>query len=58
VSDSETDDTREPIPDTDFYRKMSRGHRIRTGHALEGYLVTEDGVSVLTRTCACSEKGY
>jgi hypothetical protein len=58
MTDIVTEDNREPIPDTDFYRRMNRGHRIRTGHDLEGYLVTEDGVSVLTRTCACSQRGY
>ena len=34
-----------PIPDTPFYAKMRKGHYIRTGHELSGYLTVSGDAS-------------
>ena len=57
---SDTDDSGfTPIPDERYWNMMRRGHLLRTGHELDGYVTEDDdGTLVLTRTCACAERGY
>lgn len=45
-----------PIPDSAFYRRMAQGHAMRHGHALTGYLASDDGaIYKLIRTCCDDE---
>lgn len=40
-------------PTTTFRAVMARGHFARLQHQLTGFYITESGLSILVRTCAC-----
>lgn len=43
---------KEPLPDTEFARRVAEGHRLRLGHSLEAFNVSDDGMLWHTvRTC-------
>lgn len=44
-----------PIPNTPFQRQMAQGHKNRTGHALRGHQVSQDGMVWATVRECCGE---